>query len=225
MKKLISILGASFIWMVLIAPANSGSIGAGVAFHVGDYSATGTETEKVVTGPAEENNSTSVSEAFLGASVYAEYRTDNGWAVGIDYVPTDIELGSGKRIDVSTGADIAAAADTGTRSASAELDGLTTLYAHIPFGPVYVLLGYHHVDVTTTETLPTTSYGDVTINGTQIGIGMKSEDSRIRVQASYSDFDDISITGTGNTVAGQITGQSKVTADADALAFTVAIGF
>ncbi len=225
MKKFTSIVGASFIWIALIAPANSGPVGIGVTLQTGKYETSGTETEKTVTGVTSETTNKTLEETFMGGSVYAEYRTDNGWALGVDYVPMNIDLGSGKRNDASTGADVTSEADTGDRSASAEIDGLTTIYAHIPVGPVYVLLGYHSADVTTTETLQTSSYGNVSINGTQIGLGIKSEDSRMRAQVSYSDFDDISLTATGNTIAGDLTGQNKITADADVLAFSVAFGF
>ena len=224
MKKIISTLGASFIWMALIAPANSGPVGIGVALQVGQYETSGTETEKAVTGVTSETTNKTLKETFAGASVYAEYRRDNGFALGVDYVPTDISLGSGKRTDSDAG-ESTSDDDTGNRSASADIDGLTTIYAHIPVGPVYVLLGYHSADVTTTETLQTSSYGNVSINGTQIGLGIKSEDSRMRAQVSYSDFDDISLTATGNTIAGNLTGQNKITADADVLAFSVAFGF
>ena len=224
MKKIISTLGASFIWMALIAPANSGPVGVGVALQVGQYETSGTETEKAVTGVTSETTNKTLKETFAGASVYAEYRRDNGFALGVDYVPTDISLGSGKRTDSDAG-ESTSDDDTGNRSASADIDGLTTIYAHIPIGPVYVLLGYHSADVTTTETLPTSSYANVSINGTQIGLGIKSEDSRMRAQVSYSDFDAISLTATGNTIAGDLTGQNKITADADVLAFSVAFGF
>ena len=224
MKKIISTLGASFIWMALIAPANSGPVGIGVALQVGQYETSGTETEKAVTGVTSETTNKTLKETFAGASVYAEYRRDNGFALGVDYVPTDISLGSGKRTDSDAG-ESTSDDDTGNRSASADIDGLTTIYAHIPVGPVYVLLGYHSADVTTTETLQTSSYGNVSINGTQIGLGIKSEDSRMRAQVSYSDFDAISLTATGNTIAGDLTGQNKITADADVLAFSVAFGF
>jgi len=225
MKKIISTLGASFIWMALIAPANSGPVGIGVALQVGQYETSGTETEKAVTGVTSETTNKTLKETFAGASVYAEYRRDNGFALGVDYVPMNIDLGSGSRTDSSTGADETSEADTGSRSAKAEIDGLTTIYAHLPIGPVYLLLGYHSADVTTTETLPTSSYGNVSINGTQIGLGVKTEDSRMRAQVSYSDFDAISLTATGNTIAGDLTGQNKITADADVLAFSVAFGF
>ena len=217
MKKFISILGASFIWIALIAPANSGPVGIGVTLQTGKYGTSGTETEKTVTSVTSEQTSKTVEEAFMGASVYAEFRTDNGWALGVDYVPMNIDLGSGKRTDASTGADSTAEADTGDRSASAEIDGLTTIYAHIPIGPLYVLLGYHSADVTTTETLPTSSYPNASINGFQYGIGMKSDNQRVRAEIAYSDFDNITLTSSANT--------NKITASADAVSFKLSIGF
>ena len=225
MKKFISILGASFIWIALIAPANSGPVGIGFTLQTGKYETSGTETEKTVTSVTSEQTSKTLEETFLGGSVYAEFRTDNGWALGVDYVPMNIDLGSGKRTDASTGADSTSEADTGERSASAEIDGLTTIYAHVPIGPLYVLLGYHSAYAKTTETLPTSNYDNISINGTQIGLGIKSENSRMRAQVSYSDFDAISLTATGNAASGNVTGNNKITADADALSFTVAFGF
>ncbi len=227
MKKLIiSTLGAGFVfWVALVAPANSGPLGAGVAFQIGKYETSGSETEKAVTGVTSETNSKTLQKTFAGASVYAELRSDNGWALGVDYVPTKIELGSESRTDDSSAAEVASEADTGTRTAQAEIDGLTTIYAHVPIGPLYVLLGYHTADVTTAETLQTSSYANASISGTQIGLGMKSEDSRVRAQLSYSDFDAINLTATGNTITGNVTGQNQITADADVLAFSVAFGF
>ena len=71
MKKLISVLGASVIWMALIAPANSGPMGFGVALQVGQYETNGTETEKAVTGVTAESTSKSIDNGFYGASVFA----------------------------------------------------------------------------------------------------------------------------------------------------------
>ena len=50
MKKFTSLLGASFVWMALIAPANSGPVGVGIMLQAGAYETSGSETEKAVTG-------------------------------------------------------------------------------------------------------------------------------------------------------------------------------
>lgn len=216
MKKIIGILSAGFLWVALIAPASAGPIGAGITLTVGQYETDGTETEKTVTGVTSETNSKTVESTFAGASVYAELRTEGGWAIGVDYVPTDIDLGDGTRQD-NEGID-PAENDSGARSASAEASDLTTIYAHIPVGPAYVLLGYHDVDIKTTETLPTSTYGDVSINGYQYGIGVKSENSRVRAEVAYSDFDSISLSSSADST-------QKITADMDALSLRLSLGF
>ena len=223
MKKLLGIFSASIIWAFSFMPANS-DVGFGVTALVGELDTSGTETEKTVTGVTSQKTSTSFEESFMGASVYAEFRTDNRFAFGVEYVPVDIEVGSGTRTDSNSDADVASEADTGDRSASADIEGLTTFYARVPIpntSNAYIKLGYMDADVTTAETLPTSSYGDVSLNGIEYGLGFASDSGRSRVELSYSDFDDISITGTGS---GE-TNQNSITADADALALRISFGF
>ena len=135
-------------------------------------------------------------------------------SVGVSYVPVDVELGSGKRTDTGTNDD-----DTGTRTASADLSDLVTLYGNFPFGDngAYGLAGMHFVTVSTSETLPNSSYGEEDIYGALIGIGKKS--GKAKVELFYSDFEDISISSTGGD------NSNKVTADADAITLRVSVGF
>ena len=120
--------------------------------------------------------SNSFSETFLGASVFLEFVADNGLALGVDYVPVDVDIGDGKRTDVTTDSN-ESSSDSGDYSASASLEDLITIYANIPLGGngFYALAGYHTVDVTTSETLPSSSYGNVDINGYQVGLGKKGD--------------------------------------------------
>jgi len=83
-------------------------------------------------------------------------------------------------------------------------------------GSMYVLLGYHDADITTTETLPTSTYGDASVNGLQYGLGVKSDNMRLEV--AYSDFDSIELASTDSST-------QKIKADADALAFRFSYGF
>ena len=163
--------------------------------------------------------SKSFDELFLGADIFVEKELPNGMSFGISYVPVDVELGSGKRTDSSTGADVASEADTGTRSASADLSDLITVYGNFPIGDegVYGLAGMHFVTVSTSETLPNSSYGDDDIFGGLIGLGMKSGNKKL--EFFYSDFEDISISSSGGD------NSNKVTADADALTLRLSVGF
>ncbi len=212
MRKLLSVLSVCVMSLIYIAPA-SADWGVGVTLQAGTYETTGSESEKTGAGDKETTNH-SAKEGFYGASVYLEKEFGNGFTLGVDYVPMDIELGSGERIDTSTGPPDDQ--QTGTRKASADVENLITLYTHVPLGPVYLLLGYHDADITTSETLPTSTYGDASVNGIQYGLGVKSD--HVKVEVAYSDFDSISLTSSNDST-------QKVTADADALAFRLSVGF
>ena len=211
MKKLLTIFSA--LAMLIALPAKA-EFNYGVSVILGSAETDGSETEKTVSGVTSEVTNKSVKETFVGGSIFAEYDM-GGYVLGLDYVPLDIKLGSGKRTDVAGLNDD----DSGARSAEANVENLITIYTHIPVGPVYGILGYHSADITTSETLPTSSYGDASVNGIQYGVGVKGEN--LRLEVSYSDFDDISITGTGS---GE-TNQNKITADADATTIKVSYSF
>ena len=210
MRKILAIL-FSVLFINSVAHA-----GFGVSFMAGQLNTSGTENEKSGDkGP--EKNSKSIKETFYGASLFVEGVADNGMTVGIDYVPLALELGSGQRTDSSTGAASTSEADTGTRKASADVEHLITLYTNIPVGSNdgYALLGLHYAEITTSETLPNSTYGDEDVFGAQVGYGIKK--GNLKYELSYSDFENISLTSTS--------GSSTVSADADALTFKIAYGF
>lgn len=212
MKKILGVIIASFL---LISTAKA-EMTYGFGLMTGQVSSSGTETE----GTAADTSvrSKSFDEFFLGADIFAEKELVNGVSIGVSYVPVDVELGSGKRTDSSAGADVTSEADTGTRSASADLSNLITLYGNFPFGDngAYGLAGMHFVTVSTSETLPNSSYSDEDIYGALIGIGKRTGKSKIEL--FYSDFEDISISSSGGNT-------NKVTADADALTLRLSLGF
>ena len=183
----------------------------GASLMVGQADTSGHELEA---GSSSDKNSKSIKETFVGGSIFVEAVGDNGLTIGLDYVPLDIELGSGKRTDPSgtTGRD------SGTRSASADVVNLITLYTNIPVGTggYYGLLGVHSATVETAETLPTSTYGNKDILGLQVGVGLRSGNAKF--EFSYSDFEDITLNGTGGN-------SNKIEADADAMMFKVAYGF
>jgi len=208
MKKILSIVCASF----LIISTAKAEMTYGFGLMTGQVSSSGTETE----GTAADTSvrSKSFEEFFVGADIFVEKELTNGMSVGVSYVPVDVELGSGKRTDTGINDD-----DTGTRTASADLSDLVTLYGNFPFGDngAYGLAGMHFVTVSTSETLPNSSYGEEDIYGALIGIGKKS--GKAKVELFYSDFEDISISSTGGD------NSNKVTADADAITLRVSVGF
>ena len=209
MKKIIAIL-FSAVFFNSIAHA-----GWGVSFMAGQVSTSGTENEKSGSvGP--ETNSKDITETFYGASIFVEGVADNGMTVGIDYVPLALEIGSGQRTDTTSDGN-ESTSDSGTYKASADVEHLITLYTNIPMGmnDGYGLLGIHYAEITTSETLPNSTYGDENVFGAQVGYGVKK--GNLKYELSYSDFESISLTSTS--------GSSTVSADADALTFKIAYGF
>ena len=202
---------ASLMLMFSISTLKA-DVNIGASVMLGQLSTSGTEIEN---GTGTDRNGASFDESFLGGSVFVEYVADNGYALGIDYVPVDVDIGDGKRTDTSTGTG----SKSGARSASASLEDLITVYANIPLGGngAYALAGYHTVDVTTTETLPSSSYGNVDLNGYQVGLGKKGDNYKI--EFFYSDFENISLTATGGKAS------HKIDADADAMGLKLAYFF
>ena len=211
-KKILTYLFSLFF----ICGVAKADVSYGVSLMYGEADTSGHELES---GSTSDKNSKSLKETFVGGSLFIEANDDNGFAIGLDYVPVGLDLGDGKRTDSSSGADVESEADTGDRSASAEIKNLFTLYTNIPVGSsgYYGLLGLHMTTIQTDETLPNSKYGDEDIFGFQVGLGMRS--GNFKYELSYSDFEDISISASGGNTG------NKIEADADALMFRIAYGF
>ena len=216
MRKIISsITGSILLFWTSFAQAEGVQFGVGLL--AGQLSADGTETEGTAADTS--TRTKSFEEAFYGADLFIEVVGDNGATLGLSYVPVDFEIGSGSRTDTAVAtAKGGAENDTGTRTASADVTDLMTLYTNIPMGSSgwYALLGGHLATVTTSETLPNSSYGNEDIYGYQVGLGMRSGNRKIEL--SYSDFEDINIDATGG-------GTNSVSADADSLQLRLSYGF
>lgn len=207
-NKILALLASSML--ILSFSSLKAEVNVGLSLLLGQADTSGHELEN---GAAADKNSKSIKENFYGASVFVEAMADNGFALGLDYVPVDMDIGDGKRTDTSTGTG----SSGGNRSAKASLEDLITIYANIPLRDtgMYALAGYHMVNVGTTEGLPNSSYGDADINGYQVGIGRRGDN--FKAEFFYSDFDDISLTATGGK------GSHKIEADADAMGFRLSI--
>jgi len=211
MRKIVLLLSTLLFLTGVSAKAD---VQFGFGLMTGQVSTSGTETEGTAADTSVRDKS--FDEFFYGADLFAEFVADNGMTVGLSYVPVDFELGSGTRTDVN-GSD-AAENDDGTRTASADVSDLMTLYTNIPVGDSgwYGLLGYHFATIETSETLNESSYPDEDITGYQIGLGQRID--KFKYELSYSDFEDINISSTGG-------GTNSVSADADALTFRISFGF
>ena len=214
MKRSIIAFLSIFAVALFGLPAKS-DIDIGLTLQVGQYETSGSEREKDNAGDNEVTSKT-IEETFEGASVYIEAVADNGFTIGIDYVPTDIDLGSGSRTDAD--GDDAAENDDGTRTASATLEDLITIYTNVPlFGSnAYLLGGIHSGEIITSETLQTSTYPNVNVLGYQVGLGYRL--GKLKAQWYYSDYGDYSID------SDQDNGQ-KINFGAEVTALTLSYGF
>ena len=211
LKTTIALLGSlGLLLSVSTTNVLAGAMHGGISGMIGFVETDGHELE----GSASEKTTESEGESFAGASFYAEYEFDNGLGFGAEIFPVDADLGSGKRTDTQ---DDESTGDTGARSASASMEDLYSIYAIWTLENGYFAkLGHMEADITTTETLPNSSYGNVSVDGLMYEIGYKASDN-VRFAASYVDFDSINITSSD--------GVNKISADADAYMFKVSLGF
>jgi len=213
MKKIL-IISAS----VLLAFTNVNAVEKriGIAAGFTNVEGSGTETLK----DSSKKATKTVDDTTIIPSIFFEVAGDNGFGLGIEHVPGSADIGTGSRSDDDE-------ETTGDNKASAEIDGLTSLYAIKTFDNGFFLkAGMTQTDVITKETLSTGStYGNKSVDGKLIGIGMhKVGDTGVffRASAEYTAYDSITLT---SGVADAVTGTTnKVDADVDTMAFKISIG-
>ena len=188
----------------------------GIAAGFTNVEADGTETLK----DSSKKASKTVDDNTIIPSIFFELAADNGFGLGIEHVPGTADIGTGSRADDDE-------ETTGDNKASAEIDGLTSLYAIKTFDSgLFLKAGITKTDVVTTETLSTGStYGNESVNGKLIGIGIhKVRDTGVflRASAEYTNYDSIKLTsGTADAVTGT---KNTIDADVDTMAFKISIG-
>ena len=209
MKKTISIISSLFLLMTFSAKANEFGIGISGALHM--LEADGTEIAR----DSGEKNTGSHSEDVAVPELFIETIADNGLTFGLSYVPTR-DAGSKSRSDADS------QGDTGTYTASAELDNVFQIYTDIPVGGngVYVKLGLQHVTLVTLESLNSGStYPDEDLMGYTAGLGYKADlpvgNTYYKAEVTYTNFDTYEKTSAGN----------KVTADLDDITARLSVGY
>ncbi len=214
MKKIFAIISTIMLVTSFSAKAD---IQVGFGLITGNVSADGTENEGTAADTS--TRTKSFDEFFVGADIFMEHVSDSGFTLGLSYVPIDQEIGSGDRNDsATTTAAGGAENDTGARSASADVTDLITLYTNIPLGSNgwYGLVGGSMATITTSETLPNSSYGNEDVYAYQVGLGRRAD--KVKAELFYTDFEDIDISSSGG-------GTNSINADIDALTFRLSIGF
>ena len=213
MKKIAIFLTA----FLVIAYSNvKAEVILGISAAAHSIDASGTETLRT----SGKKTNGGADETAVVPEIFIEAEADNGFAMGLAYIPTR-EMGSKSRTD--TGDESA-----GTYKAEAELDNVIQAYVDVPFtdlygGTLYGKLGIQHATVTTLESLNSGSaYPDQDLFGYTVGLGVKGDlpygDGLIyKLDATYTDFEDYS--------AGAADGNgNKITADLEDVAVKISIG-
>ena len=210
LKKCISILASTFLFLTVSAKAEMG-IGITGAYHMmgGDGSETIRQSGEV--------NNGSVDENVVVPEVFVEAVADSGLAFGFSYIPTR-ELGNKSRTDTSA----ATGQESGTYTAKAELDNVFQIYSDLPVtDTLYLKLGIQHVTVSTLESLNSGSeYPNEDLLGYTAGLGTKGDlpygnNLYYKAEVTYTNFETYEKVSNGN----------KVVADLDDVAAKLSIGY
>ena len=234
MKKIVINLIALF-WMSVFAvgSASAAGLGFGVTGNWVDVDASGSETVNAGDGGTAQTSSASVSEQSIVPSYYLELTLGeaNNWALGYEAIPgaADVSDKAHTRTDTETSVTSTATTTDNTRvfTADAEVEDFKVIYAEVPIGPLfYIRAGVSEITVNTLETASGNggNYGNATLDGWQVGLGMKGiKGDRLRWKAGYeyNDFDTLSLTSSGNSVT---TETNSLTADLDTWAFKFGLG-
>ena len=202
MKKII--LGL-FSALIISSAANSADISYGLSASITTINASGTETENT------EKTNASVSNDTVIGSIFVE-NNFGSFSVGLDYIPFSADVSSREKTRTDTETSVGGTATTTstsrTQKAQAEISNHITLYAVKPVGEkLFLKAGIVQVDVKSKESLGTgSSYGDETVNGGLIGIGVQGD--KVRFSLEYTNYESISLTSKTNS-------DNKVSADID----------
>ena len=203
MRKLITIISSLLFVTIVSAKAE---IGIGVSGSIHMLDASGTET----TRQSLQQNKGSHDEVVAVPEIFVEAVDDNGFAVGVSYIPTR-DLDGQSRTDTET----VTGRDSGTYTAKAELDNVIKLYTDIPTGggfyggDVYLHLGLQHVTLKTLESLNSgATYPDKDLLGGTAGLGVKGDlpyaNMYYKDEVTYTQFESYEADGAGNTVNADI---------------------
>tara|TARA_B100000795_G_scaffold250945_1_gene219430 strand:- start:202 stop:873 length:672 start_codon:yes stop_codon:yes gene_type:complete len=219
--KILKIALISVISSVLmVLPSTAKEIRVGVAAGFTAIQAEGTETMK----DSGTLHSTNASADAIIPSIFFEIASDGGLGLGFEHVPGSADINSATR---SKSNNKLGTNDSGTNKASAEIDGLTSIYLIKTFeSGFFVKAGQTSTTVNTKEVLSTGSkYDNDDITGSVFGLGInRTKDSGFfyRVSGEYTDYDSISLTSkTADAATGK---KNKIKADIDTVAFKLSIG-
>ncbi len=227
MRKILITIIAS---MLVSASAYAGGIGIGVTGSFLKISGSGTETTTAgdISGGAANTNTKSVSNDVGIGKAYIEYSLEDvsyaasGITFGIETIPGSADVSDKTQSRSETAEDEAGSGSSGsvTYSANAEVENYVNYYVEIPlYASVYVKAGMAEMDVITNEDADHHgSYSNGTLDGTNLGIGLKGTSGNIQWKLAYEtvDFDTLNLTSTTS---------NKIKADLDTEELNFSVGY
>ena len=204
MKKLLAIL---CFGMFAMGSANA-EYSIGLSGNAGFLDATGKET---INGGIKQGDTGSEKSDELGigyVSAFAEYHINDSFRVGVSYVPYGLESDTTENIRTDNCSHGATCTST-TNKVSVDLEDLTTWYVSYHKDMFFVKAGTINGDLITNDSLATGSkYGDATLEGAFVGVGVDrdlSNDVFIRVEGSFTKYENIKLNSTGSDNTNTIT--------------------
>ena len=222
MKKLINILASLVLAVTFSSFAQAGSLNIGLSGSLASIAASGTETDTGGTDSSTrkasvEHNNVPVTGLFL------EYESDfYGLTLGFTHTPgaADVSKSAKQRNDVETSVTDDNTHNSTARSfkAQAEVENFNSVYIELPiYQNFFVKAGLAEIDVNSLETASGNggSYGNTSLDGEVYGAGFKGDigdNMGFKVLYQVTDFDTLSLTQSGNSVAGE---SNTITAEMD----------
>ena len=216
-SKILALVVASFFTVTSFALA--GNV-IGVTGTLAKIEASGTETEGTAADTSDRSKSVDNTAGY--GSIYLEHIRDNGIAIGLEYVPfsADVSDQVHSRTDTSQAGSGEGRSGTTVNTAAAEIENYRTVYVELPRGAAYLRLGFSQVDVNTQEAQITNggTYGDATLDGYNIGLGLKTETDnglQVKFNVQYTDFEDLDLSSSTN---------NSINADLDLTTVNLSVG-
>jgi len=139
------------------------------------------------------------------ASIFVEKTLGDRLAVGIDYVPmaADSETAENKQNVAGSNLPTHSGDSASTNTVQVEFENLTTAYAMLNLGPIYLKAGVMTVDVNTKENLATGgAYGNTSLDGSMFAVGMNrvlDNGAFVRLEGTLMEFDGVELTNTADS--------------------------
>lgn len=230
MKKIIITILASIALTSSSALAGSVQIGATISNMWIDAAGTETTTAGDVTGGAVNTNKATANNMAIIPALYLEYSFDdaswagegNGITLGVSMVEGTADVSDSVSSRSDTAEDDAGSGSTGavTYEAQAEVSNYVNYYLEMPIvESLYVKAGLSQIDLVTKEDADHEgSYGDVALDGLNLGVGFKGLYGNYAWKFAYevTNWDDINLTSTTS---------NKIAADIDTESLNLSVGY